>query len=281
MSSSSTTEPEENPIKTSKLSRPPIDRYVPPYLSIHYAEPMTALRFHVDALLKIGAAAEQLESLQKMPANSVKKNSLRRTQTVNPAVAASKDLHLRSQLLRTYTTTIMERLEHAALNLTAFIVRTAQISDQLAIDDILSIVTYFLVDPTISVHSELHKLNLVDNSLIIAVGQSEMKKQILKKTLEDGGSMKLALKRYSDVDRYSSVWLLEACNNNAGMVASILPIIWLWDNEKLEPLGDTDLQPQYERGRRDLPFLIIGILDLLGFADKRDEMIRKMYRTFF
>jgi hypothetical protein len=276
--SSKTSEEKSKKPRPLKLSN---DRYVPPYLSIHYAEPMTALRYYIDSVMKVTAAAEQIEGLQKSSTGSMKKNSLRRSQSVNPAIAASKELATHAKLLNACGISIMERLEDAACHLSAFVIRTVQISDKQQIEDILTMATYFLIDPTISLHPDLRKLNLCDNSLVIAMCHAEVKKQILKKTLEDGGSMNLALKRFNDVVRHANVWLLEACDNNANTVALILPVIWQWNNENFESLSDVELEPRYERCRLDLPFLIVGLLDLLCFNDKRDEMIRKMYRSFF
>ena len=265
------------------------DRYVPPCISTRYADPFLALTHFFDTVIAAGAmptasatattTSEQNEKKNAATVSSNKKNSLRRIasfRTRNGEATGNE----RTARLGECVAEISKKLAMRVDAFVAFVVRITRLRDSQQILDLTTIASYLLLDRTVTQHAELKALKLCDNSLVHAIGVCETRKQILKDSLADACGFKRATERCNEVIQFADRWLLEACDSNVETIAALLPVVWLWDNETLEPLTAKELENNYLRCRLDLPFLIVGVLDVLQLHAERDSIILDVYQTF-
>jgi len=266
-SSSSSLPPKEHAFKYAQ------DQFIPPCLFARYGDPFLTLTHFFDGITSTAIVPEQqYDDLQKV-VSANKKNSIKRTAPKPTAIT-------RSVRLSDCVAEVSKRLSARVDAFVAFVVRITHLRHERQIIDLTNAAAYVLLDRTVTQHSELKRLKLCDNSIVHAIGICETKKQILADSLADGCGMKRANERCNEVIQFVSRWLLEACDNNVAAVASMLPVIWQWDSETLEPLSEKELENNYLRCRLDLPFLIIGLLDILQLNVERNRLILDVYQTF-
>jgi len=160
----------------------------------------------------------------------------------------------------------------------AFVIELTRIHNADAMQDVETLAGYFLLDSTITQRADMRRLRLCDADLAITLGKAATEMLIFRDALDRGSSIAIARRRCDEVYKHANLFLLAACGNNADRVRAILPLVWQWD-EAFDDLKPALLEQAYLRCRRDLIFIVIGMMDVLGFREMRDQVAWDLYES--
>lgn len=274
--------------------------FLPGFVTTRLADPFLALRNCVDeSLLFERGIADISEAFIRHAAvdNSNKHRSLRRTLTGKPGVKLTSsgeqsNSSAGGELRKTLGTLdeqkrvakiVTGEAERVALRLSvvteAFVAQLTTllgIRDRQRQMDMLTFAPYVLVHSSVARHASLSRLRLSDNVLITELGRAHARQFILFETFAQAYRIENAERRYDTLQRHADDWLAERFA--PAVVNDMLPVDWFLDERTHEPLEEAVLSARRATMRRELPFLIIGVLHLMRFADERDSVIWSIYQ---
>lgn len=268
---------------------------MPSTISKRYADPFIALRAwhdNTDAVtIGVVRRANDDPSVKSPRAMAAKKGSLRKIasaltsgSSTSSDAAAAFDRHqqradaARSKNQELCALALSKQLSFVVDAFVAFVLELTRIRNAEQTQDVETLATYFLLDSTITQRAEMRRLRLCDADLAITLGKAATEMLIFRDALDRGSSIAIARRRYDAVYKHADLYLLLACNNNTDRVRAILPLVWQWD-EAFDDLKPAALEPAYMRCRRDLIFIVIGMMDVLGFRELRDQLAWDLYES--
>jgi hypothetical protein len=286
--------------------------YLPGFITSRLADPFIALRNCVDASLifekSVAHLSEKLMQ-QAVPASprptgtstpsDIKKLSLRRSltarnvkaqqQSVNtePSTSSSSTDDTSAQVvldeerrLARIVTAEAERVASRLSKVTDVFVdrlcRLVNIRDGQTKLDLLQFTPYTLLHPSVARHPNLRRLKLGDSTILLAVARAYVREFILLETFAQAYLIENAERRCAAVERQADEWVAEQFA--PAVVADMLPVDWFLDEQTHEPLEDTVLDERRAAMRRELPFLIIGVLHLMRLTAERDLVVWSLYQ---
>ncbi len=274
------------------------DRRLPPCISERFSDTFLALRNVFEFNEKLSAKAirnrDAAESSGASSSHAVsKKGSLRRIASAfqnnggapdslsprdssnsraNDKMAVERHNHMTKcvQIILKDFSSVMD-------NFVRFVVEMLRVKEEYIVRDITYAASYFLLDESVTQHPELTHLKICDNTYAYLLGKNLLRVFVLKESLARGSTVMLARRRYKRVINSADAWLLHLCGNSVDKVKSITPPVWRWDDTSFDELPDTVLNPILLRCRKQLPCILIGILDLLLLQEWRDDVLFQLY----
>jgi len=141
---------------------------------------------------------------------------------------------------------------------------------------LLTFVPFILVHPSVARHPRLGRLKLGDNTLILEVGRAYVREFILLETYAQAFYIENAERRYTALARHADQWLSEKFAS--AVIGDMLPVDWFLDAHTHEPLDESVLSERREAMRREVPFMMIGLLHTLRMHDERDLIVWSIYQ---
>lgn len=292
--------------------------YLPGFVTSRLADPFIALRNCVDASLIFEKSVAHLsEKLMQQAApasprptatsatNDNKRLSLRRSLTArnvkaqqsantDPSSSSSSTTTSSSSADDTSAQVVLDEERRLARIVTAEAERVASrlskvtdvfvdrlcrlvnIRDGQTKLDLLQFTPYTLLHPSVARHPNLRRLKLGDSTILLAIARAYVREFILLETFAQAYLIENAERRCAAVERQADEWVAEQFA--PAVVADMLPVDWFLDEQTHEPLEDTVLDERRAAMRRELPFLIIGVLHLMRLTAERDLVVWSLYQ---
>lgn len=196
------------------------------------------------------------------------------------AAAEQKEVEayaLKLVLVREHIATIITKLDQRSDAFTNALCDLAQIGNKQLRHEIAVLVTYAMLDSTVAQHQFFEGLNLCDNALFRKIGESAVTSYICAMTLLQGNGPDVAQSRFLRVVEGTHVWLTEKLSDGA---RTVLPIFWALEPKTCEPLNKVDMKEHEMRVMSSVPFIMIGILELMRLSTERDIILKNLITTF-
>jgi hypothetical protein len=256
--------------------------YVPPLFATNFDNPLHALTHSFDVAVNISYDLDSVVGNLGKNRSLSKFGSLKRSLTassgLNLDTAASKKA-LRAQQLRDCAEQLARQLQPTTDAFTTLVAHVGALHSQEHMHAVHCVAPYLLLDPSVTQREEFRRLRLCDNAFFAQIGMLTFTRHVVEFTLRDASTVEMAKERYNRVLLRADVWLLKMCNDSAALVDAVLPLVWRWDDE-FQLLPEEMLQKRLEVCRKDLPMLIVGLLEVLHLTRERDDVIRSLYLMF-
>lgn len=257
----------------------------PPNVIAEFDDPFLALRCwseiqrkHQSGALAIAAATSSTAPVEP----STKRLSLRRHKepAIDPALATMLNTieseRASAELIARGAMEAHDALRAVCPLFVKELCRLANIGDpSTQREAIEAMAPFVLLHNTVAQHPRLQCLSIADGTMVLEIGISVVRTHILTNTYCAASTLVDGERRCAEVRRYASTWLTENCKDNA---RSIIPVYWRYDVRKNERLTDVEEKDLVNRLMSDVPFLMIGLLELLRLEDSKNAMVRSLFR---
>lgn len=259
----------------------------PPAVIAEFDDPFLALRCwsEIERKYQTGAlaiAAATSSSSTTVATNSTKRLSLRRHKEppIDPALStllnSIETERGTAELISKYASEVHDRLHEVCPLFVDELCRLVQLfgaSPQR--EAIEAMAPFVLLHDSVAQHPRLRCLKIADGAMVLEIGICVVRTHILTNTYCAAYSMVDGERRCAEVRRYASTWLTENCKDNA---RSLVPVYWRYNAKTNERLTDKEETELVNTLMSDVPFMMIGLMELLRMEEAKHALVRSLFR---
>lgn len=263
------------------------ENYQPRKIAVTFQSPITILNFFVAHQSAASKGAGDIGTALRG-----KKSTLRRLldgkKETNEAERRALDEQAIIDTIGDEAHAVSKRLMTVADQFVNFLAKITDLRQPHEYLDVLTFAPFVLLDDHVVEHPRLKRKGIQSNADIVLLGRALLQTYVCTETWKHGYTHENTLRRYNDICKQTSVWLTKVCKemgkdakgNSVCEVRDILPVTWSLDPNTHEPLDEATLQDRTLKSCAELPFIIIGLFNILDMRAQADTVIRALYQEF-
>ncbi len=181
------------------------------------------------------------------------------------------------ELVRAEIERILDHFEETVEKFSTALCMLARIDNKHLRHEINVLSTFAILDDSIGNNSLLEELKLCDNRNFYKIGEAALSARIHAITLLQGYNSVVAAERLARISSGAHIWLTKKLG---AATRNILPLVWELEPETCKQLSETDMKRKNDARMHSVPYIMIGLLELMTLPRERDTIITELLKEF-